>query len=647
MFGHKRLDAVFDAVRHSTYTPATRIANLFNVTERTVRSDIAKINSILESNGAYIDIKRGSGYHLVIQNQAAFDDFCSSTSTRELDEPDLSSADARIRYLLCDLLESSDYRSYDELADIIYVGENTLQNYIRHIKDLLAAYDLALLVKAGTGVKVLGREDDRRRCFMDHVLVRNMRSYVKGFSDEEARMFPSVDLKALERIVRTHLEHSDIVPTDYGFKNILVHCALMVSRVMAGCPIEGGGDTETSSRVALFLENTCHDLEREFSISIGQPERGYLLLHILSNTNLDRSGIDNQLFRGDVEALLDVVMENYGFDLRDDTELKRSLLQHLSSTFSSKDLKIVKKNPLLNTIRSSFPLAFEIALASTNKVFDTEPYTLSEDEVGYVALHLGAAIERRVPANRPLHEIILVCGSGNSIARMLESRLDTFFGDRITIAKSISYREFKELNEDDFENVAFVVTTVPIEKCPRPRILVDFSLSAQDTETISRMLNSIEEHSESHIDSFFDRRLFCKLADPLGKGEVLETLCSMLHEQGYTDSQFLSSVLEREALSDTTMDPLFAIPHPLNPASTKTKVAVAVLDHPVDWSAGSKDVRIVFLLAVQAGDRANIEYLYDLLLDITNDRRLQHDILGVDSFDALMSALERKVQDHA
>lgn len=121
----------------------------------------------------------------------------------------------------------------------------------------------------------------------------------------------------------------------------------------------------------------------------------------------------------------------------------------------------------------------------------------------------------------------------------------------------------------------------------------------------------------------------------------------MLHEQGYTDSQFLSSVLEREALSDTTMDPLFAIPHPLNPTSAKTKVAVAVLDHPVDWSAGSKDVRIVFLLAIQAGDRANIEYLYDLLLNITNDRRLQHSILGVDSFDTLMSAFERKVQDRA
>lgn len=647
MFGQKRLDAIFEAVRHSTYAPAARLAKTHGITDRTVRSDIARINSVLEDHGAYIDIKRGQGYHLVVQDAQLYEDFIASTRERSAGEPDLSSADDRIRFLLNALLMADDYQSYDQLADVIYVGENTLQNYIRQIKDILADYDLALLVKAGFGVKVLGREDDRRRCFMDRVVIRNMRSYVKGFSDDETRLFPDIDLGSLERIVRGHMEHSDIVTTDYGFKNLLMHTALMVIRIMHGCPVETSEDAETSSRVSLFLEGTCRDLEREFGISICEAERGYLLLHILSNTNLDRLGIDNQLFRNDVDALLEVVAQNYGFDLRDDSELKRNLLMHLSSTFSSKDLKIIKKNPLLNTIRSSFPLAFEIALASTSKVFDTEPYTLSEDEVGYVALHIGAAIERRTPRNRPLHKVVLVCGSGNSIASMLESRLLTYFGDRITIARSISYREFCELDAADLADTAFVVTTVPIERCPLPRVLVDFSLSAQDTETISRMLNSIEEQVTSLVGAFFDQELFCHITEPAGKGEVLEKLCDMLQSQGITDQTFLSSVLEREALSDTTMDPLFAIPHSLSPSSTKTKVSVALLDQPLDWSAGSKEVRIVFLLAVQAGDRVNIEYLYGLLLSITNDRRLQHDILSSQGFADFLAILDRKAQEHA
>lgn len=640
LFGNKRLHAIFETVRRASFTPAARMAELFDVTERTLRSDIAKINAALEGHGAFIDIKRGQGYHLVVQNEQLFDEFFAATRERAASEPDLSSADARIRFLLHELLVSDAYRSYDELAEVIYVSDNTLQNYIRHIKDILTEYDLALLVKPGVGVNVLGREDNRRRCFMERVLVRNMRSYVKGFTDDEARLFPHIDLEELERIVRRHLERSDIVSTDYGFKNILVHTALMVHRIMSGCPIETSEDAVASTRVAIFLDGTCQDLERAFSISICQAERGYLLLHILSNTNLDRFGIDDHLFRTDVDALLDSVMANYGFDLRDDAELKRSLLQHLASTFSGKDLNIVKKNPLLNTIRSSFPLAFEIALASTSKVFSTEPYTLSEDEVGYVALHLGAAIERHNPVDRPLHNIMLVCGSSNSIARMLESRLLTYFGDRISIARCISYRECRELAAADLDGIAFIVTTVPLESAPLPHVLVDFSLSTQDTETISRMLNGLEEHGDSRISSFFDHELFFHLEDPLGKGEVLETLCTRLEENGYTDASFLPSVLERETLSDTTMDPLLAIPHSLSPSSAKTKVAVAVLDHPLDWNAGSKDIRIVFLLAVQAGDRSNIEHLYDLLLDITNNRRLQQDILSAASFTQFMNVLE-------
>lgn len=646
MFGQKRLDAIFEAIRHTTYAPAARLAKLHGITDRTVRSDIARINNVLESHGAYIDIKRGQGYHLVVQDPQLYEDFIASTSKRTAGEPDLSSADDRIRFLLKSLLMADGYQGYNQLADIIYVGENTLQNYIRQIKDILADYDLALLVKASFGIKVLGREGDRRRCFMDRVVIRNMRSYVKGFSDEETRLFPDVDLSALERIVRSHIEHSGIVTTDYGFKNLLLHTALMVSRIKHGCPIETSEDAEASPRVSLFLEGACRDLEQRFNISIYEAERGYLLLHILSNTNLDRSGIDSQLFRGDIDALLEVVARNYGLRLRNDHELKRNLLQHLSSTFSSKGLKIIKKNPLLNTIRSSFPLAFEIALASTSKVFDTEPYTLSEDEVGYVALHIGAAIERRTPQNRPLHKIMLVCGSGNSIARMLESRLLTYFGDRITISRSISYHEFCELDSTDLADTAFIVTTVPIEQCSLPRVLVDFSLSAQDTETISRMLNGIEGQAASPAGAFFDQSLFFLPAEPVGKGEVLETLCGMLHDQGITNTSFLSSVLEREALSDTTMDSLFAIPHSLSPSATKTKVAVALLDRPLDWSASSKEVRIVFLLAVQAGDRVNIEYLYDLLLSITNDKRLQHDILSARSFGDFINVLDRKAQEH-
>ena len=128
MFGQKRLDAIFEAVCHSTFAPAARLAKIHGITDRTVRSDIARINSALENHGAYIDIKRGQGYHLVVQDAHLYEDFIASTRERGNGEPDLSNTDDRIRFLLNALLMANDHQSYDQLADIIFVGENTLQN---------------------------------------------------------------------------------------------------------------------------------------------------------------------------------------------------------------------------------------------------------------------------------------------------------------------------------------------------------------------------------------------------------------------------------------------------------------------------------------------------------------------------------------
>ena len=639
MFAYKRLDKIYEDVRSASYMPADKLAHRLGVTARTVRSDISKINEALSAHGARIAMKREAGYHLVVDDDTAYQEFSAACQHERRGEVDLSSAEDRVRFLLCRLLTAADFTSYAELAEAVYVGENTLQNYVRQIKDVLAEYELALMVRSGVGVKVVGREDARRRCFMDRVITRNTTSYVKGFTHEERQLFQGLDLDLLDRIFRRHLANSEIVTNDYDYKNLLVHAALMLSRIRSGCDVELDEHLSISPRIEFFLDGVVGELQREFGVGIGVAERGYLYLHILSNTNLGGQDISNLLFQGDIDEMLDIVLRNYGFDLRGDDELRRNLTAHLNSTFRGKALKVVKRNPLLNTIRTNFPLAFEIALASATKVFDTEPYTLSEDEVGYIALHLGAAMERKTPAPREKLRVVLVCGSGNAIMQMLRSRLETFFGDKIEIVAELSYRSFTELSADAMERVAFVVTTVPLERCPVPAALVDFSLGTRDTEAVSRLVNSVDSTRGAKVGMFFGPELFCHVEGEVTKGEVLQRLAGMLVDAGAADETFLPSVLEREDLSDTNMGASFAIPHSLKPIGKKTKVAVAVLDRPVVWNASATEVRIVFLLSVRPGDRANIEHLYDLLLEITNDRHLQQRILESGSFGAFIEQL--------
>ena len=86
--------------------------------------------------------------------------------------------------------------------------------------------------------------------------------------------------------------------------------------------------------------------------------------------------------------------QDYNFDLRNDEILIADLFRHLKSIFTSKLYDLNSTNPLLETIKTNYPLEYEITLTAISKVFICEPYVLKEEDVGYVSIYIGAAIER-------------------------------------------------------------------------------------------------------------------------------------------------------------------------------------------------------------------------------------------------------------
>ena len=62
MFNYKRLEDVFNYIRSNDYTTAAKLADLFKVSDRTIRSDIEHINKEYECT--LIEANRRKGYHL-------------------------------------------------------------------------------------------------------------------------------------------------------------------------------------------------------------------------------------------------------------------------------------------------------------------------------------------------------------------------------------------------------------------------------------------------------------------------------------------------------------------------------------------------------------------------------------------------------
>ncbi|WP_285945085.1 BglG family transcription antiterminator [Thomasclavelia cocleata] len=201
MFPYNRLNEIFDYVSQNDIVSVNRLSSLLNITDRTIRSDIQTINEIIKENGAQLKLKRKAGYYIEINDQEKYNTFLSSIKQTKSNNRELDTSQDRIKYLLNLLLYSDEYITLDDLADNIYVSRNTLQNYIKTLKNIFSKYNLEYISKNNAGVKVIGNEDDKRKCLVENVLSFNFQNYVTGFTKDEYTLFEGIDLDLLKQII--------------------------------------------------------------------------------------------------------------------------------------------------------------------------------------------------------------------------------------------------------------------------------------------------------------------------------------------------------------------------------------------------------------------------------------------------------------
>ena len=638
MLEYRRLDRILDIVLGATFTPVAQLSSILGVTDRTLRGDVATLNATLDRNGAHVELKRRAGYHLVVSDQEAFDAFLSARDQGR--EPSaLATTDGRFRLLLKAILEGSGFVTAEALARRIAVGDSAIQAYIRQAREVLGRYGIEFVSKRGMGFRIFGREEARRDCFANEVVNRRYRSYATGFTANEQILFDQVDLYELDDVIGRSLERASISANDYGLKNIKVHFALMVTRVKSGSIIESAPDVTYPEELRSFADSVCDEIQARIGVGVPEAERAYICRHLITNAKVPGGQVDAAWLNDRIDELLQVILNDYGYDLRDDATLRRGLFSHLSSIFRAIDIGNPVRNPLLNTIKLSLPLNFEIALMSTSKVFDEPPLVLDEDNVGYLALHIGAAIERRSKGQSAALRALVVCSFGDAAASSLQARIESLFSQSLKVVATVSHRDYLELPTHFFEDISLVVSTVPLKDCPAPTVLVDFSLPASDVKSVSRLVQYLEDDNFDKVRRFFSPGAFRVVEGEADKEGLLREMCAQLVSEGAADEGFFSSTMEREAVADTSLNEVFAIPHTMRPEALRTMVSVGILKQPMSWAPGHDAVQIVFLLAVRPGDRLEMEHLYDLLVRIVEDRHLQQELIGVTSYERFLEVL--------
>jgi lichenan operon transcriptional antiterminator len=639
MFDFDRLDKEFLLIRDTPYISPARLADMFSVTPRTIRSDIASINKTLEKHGGYIRLKRRSGYYLTVDDAVALERFQNNISKQADDKTPfgLDSSDDRIRSVIELLLVNDGPVRQSDIATATYVSDSTVQGYIRQIKDILARYGLKCIVERDCGVFVFGSESDKRSCFLGELLPHGSR-FDSGLP---FRLFSDLNLNAILRLTVETLDHLEVRASDYGLRNLLDCIFLMLSRAASGHEVEESRKGIPED-VAGAVNTLASNLESATGITLSSAERSWLYRQLVAHTNIGSNPSQLKGIAPSVSRFLETIYRDYGYDFRSDGQLMKAITAHIESVFKSREAGNNIPNPLLWTIKKSFPLAFEIALGSARQVFSEKPYILDENDIGYIALHVGAAIERNRPDTVSKVKAVVVCDAGRAPSAMLVARINSLFADRIEVVSSISTQSFALLSPSELASINLVFSTTRLHECPCPLLIVDFRVQDDDVKLISHWLATNAEPISRALGDVFDEKLFLIIDKDLSKEAVVSRMCDSISATGTVSSEFHELVCLRERASNTALGKRIAIPHPIRLCATKTKIAVAVLRYPIVWGQndGNK-VQLVFLLSMEPKIGTKMERLYDLLVRIANDEKTQREMIAANSFQDFLSALDQ------
>lgn len=631
-FAYQRLDDLLDFLLLKKDPVLIKdIASTLNVSERTIRNDILNLNDYLLGEKAKVKLIRQRGYLLQTDNKKSFIDWWENFNNAK-GYTLLGSLEERQNYLLVLLLNEQTFYSTSDLMDLLFVSKNTLYGYLKNIRAILANYNLTLVNRTNTGFRLVGSEFNKRQAILDLFLINDLQSYLLGFTNIEQLFFANINLEQLTQLELSYLSPLNLLDSDFYHKNILSTLALAISRIKNGLMVVDipHNIPSLTEETLVIVHSFIKEIEQCFTINFTPNEVNYFILSLSINVPRLIKNIKHfsAISAAIVSELLASIHQKTNFNWTKDDILFNDLVSHIEGFIKMNLIDPGRKNPILNTIKNSFPLAYDLSLTHLELISKKYDLYFSEDEVGYIALHIAGAIERNKKNNKILN-VIIVCGSGGAMSRIIEAKIIKKYQSQFNIIKKYSYAEFQRIS---LTGVDLTITTLPFLDKNTPTAFIDMDNLDKEIDNLGYYLEKSSTRFTNTFQLFNPKNFYYYAENNFAKDKLLAIMVADLEAQSIVPNGFLPSVLAREKLHATTINNIIAIPHPMDMSAVESRVSVAIFPKGIAWDENEKS-HFIFLFAIAKEDNKNTETIYDLLLELIDNEAIQKQLLQAETFE--------------
>ena len=594
---------------HNEKVTANILSKALNLSIRTIKSYIAELNMnypslISSSNRGYVIDKVKANSLLQYKDDIPQD------------------YESRCIYIIKKtLLEKQDYIDIFDLCEELFISYSTLKKDIYKMNTSFANFKITFSSE-NNKLHVGGSEQNKRK-LISHVMSEEVSGNFLNLTLLQ-ESFPDYDLDDACTLIKDICKQHHYYLNDFSCVNFILHVTIMVSRINHGNHIINNNELiqVTNKNDEKIAKELCLALEQVFNVSFNSSE--ILEIYILFKNNANYINDENEnvsLLVSDeiiqiTKNIIKNVDEHFFINLDSDNFITPFML-HLKNLKNRLIKNNLLKNPMLDSIKISCPTIYDISTFIAYQLTLSFHENVNEDEIAFIALHVGTEIERQKKEETKV-SCLLLCPEYLNITSTLHKKIMMDFGDQLTIQKSISFE-----NEILGNNFDLLITTVPVLESTNyfTVLLPPFPMSYEKNKILDAIIR-IENTKKSQIltnnlNFYFNEKLFYSMNEDISKSAVINELAERMINLGYVEENFKEEIWKRETASSTAFMNI-AIPHPMKMSAYKTSIGVVISHKGIGWG-NQHFVNVVFMIAFNKIDNKHFHALYESLVLLFNE----------------------------
>ncbi len=539
--------------------PLKILAEEMEISRRTVQRELESIDRPLAKYGITFRSKVGSGIWL---EGSPADREALLSALKANDSMDVTDRQERRKRLVLEILKDKTVKKLYYYSNLFGVSEATVSSDLEAVESWLAGFKLKVVRKPGFGVSIDGSEADFRSALRAFIgeninteLIRNLyqsrslsdtidwereKAVVGLVRDKgEKNIYRVLDENTMRRVVSCIQKVQDKRLqnlTENSYTGLVIHVTIAINRILGQELMEANPELLaglTQDEDFMLAGEITRRLEEEFAIAIPKEETAYICLHIkggkVQQYEVERESGEQILKYRELLDAVNEMIDRYdpkvAYALKQDEEfVVHGLIAHLQPTLVRLQNHMKIQNPLLDHIKQEYAEIYGRCLDVAKVIKERFGYEVPETEIGFLAIHFGAAMVRLGNRKESKRKVLIgvVCASGIGISRLMVSKMNHHFLDRVEITAYGTY----DLNPYTLEQLDFLVSTLPIKESIET-LFVGPLLTEEEMDRIERRVRFYERTPKrKKEDNEFTRQL-----DQVNY--VAVEIRSMIKEVGY------------------------------------------------------------------------------------------------------------------